>query len=180
MEKAPQKKKGPKYPTPARRTMEVIESLQHDLLSQPFALAQHSSPSRAQSQVFSSSQKLHSRGPPGPGPFEIAGRIAKLLKVPNVSFGHTHHCDLRSFEDYPGKYSNTGTWIPNPGPWDSFKPYSRQFTFAIIRGTDMKLRRWNSETGKWEPVLMLEDYHPTPFERLLAEGETKPTLSEDG
>ena len=122
---------------------------------------------------------LHSRGPPGPGPFEIAERIAKLLEVPNVSFGHTHNCDLRAFPDYPGKFCNTGTWIPNPGPWDSFKPYSRQFTFAIIRGNDMKLRRWNTESRKWEPVLMLEDYHPTPFERLLSEGDSKPASTDD-
>ena len=103
--------------------------------------------------------------------FEQAERIAVMLGVKHVSFGHTHTADLRQFRRTSGSYANTGTWIPHPGPWDSFKPKARQFTFATIRGDVMKLHRWHDSGGMWEPVTLLEEYTATTYERFLSEGE---------
>jgi len=103
-----------------------------------------------------------------------AERIAELLDVPNIAMGHTHTADLRPLKGGAGAFANSGTWIPHPGPWDSIKPKARQFTFLTIRGDRMKLHRWNDPARKWEPVTLLDEYHPTTLERLLAEGEQRP------
>ncbi|MFT5434906.1 MAG: UDP-2,3-diacylglucosamine pyrophosphatase LpxH [Myxococcota bacterium] len=100
--------------------------------------------------------------------FSAAERISKLLGVPLVSMGHTHGVDLRPFE-HDGYYSNSGTWIPHPGPWDTLTSKARQFTFVQIRGDEMQIRRWNDPANRWESVPLLEDYRPTTLERLLSE-----------
>ena len=113
--------------------------------------------------------------------YDRAERIALLLDVPNVSMGHTHTADFRDFKARPGHYANTGTWIPHPGPWDTVQPKARQFTFVRIVGTDMRLLRWDDANRRWQPVTLLEEYHPTAFERLLtdADGEHHPPGAED-
>ncbi len=115
--------------------------------------------------------------------YEKAERIAAMLGVKAVSMGHTHMADLRSLEN-GGTYTNSGTWIPHPGPWDTVKPRSRQFTFVTIRGDESKLHRWTDSAGKWEPVTLLEEYRPSTLERLLSEGEPhaerSATSAEDG
>ena len=122
---------------------------------------------------------LHRGSDPGEdGNFEIAKKIAALLNVPCVSMGHTHGAQLRHFDG--GAYANSGTWIPHPGPWDTLTPGARQFTFVTIIGTDMSLRRWNTDAKRAEAVILLDDYRPTTLERLLTDDREPARLPEEG
>lgn len=103
--------------------------------------------------------------------FERAEHIAELLDVPLVSMGHTHRPDLRPFRRRSGAYANSGTWILNRSASDAIKPKSRQFTFVRVKGLTMDILRWDDAGRRWEPVPLLEDYRPTPFERLLGEDD---------
>ena len=100
-----------------------------------------------------------------------AERIAALLGVPNVTMGHTHGADYRRMLGGRSTFVNTGTWIPYHGPWDAAAPRSRQFTFAMIRGDTMHLKRWEDDRNEWVLVPLLEEYRPSTFERLLGENE---------
>jgi UDP-2,3-diacylglucosamine pyrophosphatase LpxH len=113
---------------------------------------------------------LHQRGDPSVlHCYERAEQIAELLDVPCVSMGHTHTADHRHLKNRRGTYTNTGTWIPRPGPWDAVKPKARQFTFARIQGTSMDLLRWADAKRIWEPVTLLEEYRASTFEKLLTD-----------
>lgn len=103
--------------------------------------------------------------------FDRAERIAELVDVPLVSMGHTHRPDLRPFRRRPGRFANSGTWILNRSASDSIKPKSRQFTFVRVTGLEMDVLRWDDACSRWEPVPLLEEYRPSPFERLLGEDD---------
>ncbi|NUN14453.1 MAG: hypothetical protein HUU55_12555 [Myxococcales bacterium] len=103
--------------------------------------------------------------------FQKAEEIAKILKVPIVAMGHNHTADLRPFKKCHGFYANSGTWILTHGPWDVIKPKSRQFTFVRVWGHDVEVMRWDDTVSRWEPVHLLEDYSPSPLERLIRDGE---------
>ena len=105
--------------------------------------------------------------------FDRAERIAELVDVPLVSMGHTHRPDLRPFRHRPGRYANSGTWILNRSASDSIKPKSRQFTFVRVKGLEMDVLRWDDACRRWEPVPLLEDYRPSPFERLLGDDDAE-------
>jgi UDP-2,3-diacylglucosamine pyrophosphatase LpxH len=110
--------------------------------------------------------------------FDMAQQLSSMLDVKAVSMGHTHMADHRRMTN-GGTYTNTGTWIPHHGPWDSIKPMSRQFTFVTIRGDESKLHRWSNEAGRWEPVTLLEEYTPTALEKLFSEGDARLTNKEE-
>jgi UDP-2,3-diacylglucosamine pyrophosphatase LpxH len=123
--------------------------------------------------------KVHRRLSAKPDPFSrryraVAERIAEIVDVPFVSMGHTHGADLRAFQKRRGFYANTGTWIATPSAWDILKPKARQFTFVRVTGFDLELLRWDDSAGRWEPVLLLDDYEPSPLERLFAEDDSGP------
>lgn len=105
--------------------------------------------------------------------YDRAERIAELVGVPLVSMGHTHRPDLRPFRRVPGRYANSGTWILNRSASDAIKPKSRQFTFVRVKGLEMDILRWDDAGRRWEPVPLLEDYRPSPFERLLGEDDAE-------
>lgn len=114
------------------------------------------------------------RTPPDPSMgiyFQKAEEIAKILDVSIVSMGHNHTADLRPFKTRRGFYANSGTWILTHGPWDVVKPKSRQFTFVRIWGHDVEVMRWDDTVSRWEPVHLLEDYSPSPIERLIRDGD---------
>ena len=103
--------------------------------------------------------------------FEKAEAIADVLDVPLVSMGHTHRVDMRPFRRRQGTFANSGTWIMARGAWDAIKPKARQFTFARVRGTTMDVLRWDDAGRRWEPVALLEEYRPSPLERLIREDD---------
>lgn len=103
-----------------------------------------------------------------------AERIGEIMDVPIVCFGHTHVADYRRLRDGKMVYANSGTWIRTPGPWDQIKSRARQFTFLRIQGTDVEVLRWDDPNRTWEPVVLLEGYHPSALERLLPEGDHEP------
>lgn len=92
-----------------------------------------------------------------------AGRIAALLDVPLVTFGHSHEETLRPL-DRPGRepawYFNTGTWLA-VFTHDLFLPRERvQYTFLRVRGTTADLLRWSPERERALPVILLEEDPP--------------------
>jgi UDP-2,3-diacylglucosamine pyrophosphatase LpxH len=119
------------------------------------------------------------RGTTDPNIESLAGaavRIANLLDVPIVCMGHCHVPDYRRIRDGKTVYANSGTWIRMPGPWDQIKARARQFTFIRVQEREVELLRWSDPTQTWEPVPLLEGYHPSALEKLLPEAtETQET-----
>jgi len=93
---------------------------------------------------------------------EAARRIAELIDVPLVTFGHTHEevvSPLPRPGDFPGGgwYFNTGTWIAVFTD-DVLMPRARvQFTFLSVQGTEAELMQWSPKHGRTLPVILLED-----------------------
>ncbi len=103
------------------------------------------------------------RPPPAPAskpPRRAAQRIAELLAVPIVTFGHSHDeliCRLRGPERAAGWYFNTGTWIA-VFTHDELLPRERvQYTFLHIRGTTGELLHWSPGREEAVPVVLLEE-----------------------
>ncbi len=95
-----------------------------------------------------------------PRPLRRAARkIAALLDVPLVTFGHTHD-EVISRVDRPGGrgwYFNTGTWIA-VFTHDVLLPRDRvQFTFLRVRGTKGELLHWSPGRGEPMPVVLLDE-----------------------
>ena len=89
-----------------------------------------------------------------------AQRIAALLDVPLVSFGHTHDEELWRLERPSGGkawYCNTGTWIA-VFTHDVLLPRERvQYTFLHIRGDTFELLHWTPGRGQPMPVILLDE-----------------------
>lgn len=110
--------------------------------------------------------------PSGPGPDPWLGptakKIATLVDVPIVTFGHTHDEDLRPLNlDGDSWYYNTGTWIAVFTP-DALMPRERvQYTFLRIQGTKAKLEHWSPGRAEAVPVVLL-DGDSSPKDRVEA------------
>jgi UDP-2,3-diacylglucosamine pyrophosphatase LpxH len=89
-----------------------------------------------------------------------AERIAGILDVPVVAFGHTHDegvWPLARPSGGPAWYFNTGTWIA-VFTHDVLVPRERvQYTFLRIRGTEGELLQWSPGRGRPIPVVLLEE-----------------------
>ncbi len=96
---------------------------------------------------------------PGPDPWlgPSANKIAELLDVSIVTFGHTHDEDLRPLNLRGGAwYYNTGTWIAVFTP-DSLMPRERvQYTFLRIVGHEGKLEHWSPGRSETMPVVLID------------------------
>lgn len=95
-----------------------------------------------------------------------AQKIAELLDVPIVTFGHTHDeviHRLQRPQGADGWYFNTGTWIA-VFTHDVLIPRERvQYTFLRVRGTEAELLHWSPGRGEAAPVILLDDLaHETP------------------
>lgn len=91
-----------------------------------------------------------------------AQRIAAILQVPVVSFGHSHDEELWRL-DLPGGerawYGNTGTWIA-VFTHDVLIPRERvQYTFLRVRGQQADLLHWSPGRGEPRPVVLLDEGH---------------------
>jgi UDP-2,3-diacylglucosamine pyrophosphatase LpxH len=101
---------------------------------------------------------------PSPGPLRrTAKKIAELLDVPLVTFGHTHDeviTPLPRPERDKGWYFNTGTWIA-VFTHDVLLPRDRvQFTFLRVRGNEGELLHWSPGRREAIPVILLEERGP--------------------
>jgi UDP-2,3-diacylglucosamine pyrophosphatase LpxH len=88
-----------------------------------------------------------------------AARIAEILDVPVVTFGHTHDEVLWRLpvtrED--AWYFNTGTWIA-VFTHDVLLPRERvQFTFLRVRDDEANLLHWSPGRGEPLPVILLDE-----------------------
>lgn len=99
-------------------------------------------------------------GPPVRPARRAATRIAELVDVPMVTFGHTHDeaiWRLRRNTGQSGWYYNTGTWIA-VFTSDELLPRERvQYTFLRIRDHEGELLHWSPGRGEAIPVVLLED-----------------------
>ncbi len=97
---------------------------------------------------------------PEPSPLpQAAGRVAALLQVPLVVFGHTHDEAVNRLPDTatPSWYYNTGTWIA-VFTHDVLLPRDTvQYTFLRIRGTAAELLHWKPERGGAVEVVLLDE-----------------------
>jgi UDP-2,3-diacylglucosamine pyrophosphatase LpxH len=89
-----------------------------------------------------------------------AGRIADILDVPIVTFGHTHVENITRLErpgGEPAWYVNTGTWIA-VFRHDELVPRERvQYTFLRVRGRQPELLHWSPGRGEPLAVILVDD-----------------------
>jgi UDP-2,3-diacylglucosamine pyrophosphatase LpxH/uncharacterized membrane protein len=88
-----------------------------------------------------------------------AERIADVVGVPLVVFGHTHEETVSPLHG-PGAggwYFNTGTWIA-VFTHDILVPRERvQYTFLRVQGHEGELLQWSPGRGRPAPVILLEE-----------------------
>jgi UDP-2,3-diacylglucosamine pyrophosphatase LpxH len=90
---------------------------------------------------------------------DAASRVAALVDVPLVVFGHSHEEVVERLEvpAGPGWYFNTGTWIA-VFTHDVLMPRERvQRTFLRVRGDDAELLRFSPGRDTALPVVLLEE-----------------------
>jgi UDP-2,3-diacylglucosamine pyrophosphatase LpxH len=88
-----------------------------------------------------------------------AERIAEIVGVPLVAFGHTHEETVTRTRRQGGGgwYFNTGTWIA-VFTHDVLMPRERvQYTFLRVRGCEGELLQWSPGRNRPIPVILLED-----------------------
>lgn len=101
-----------------------------------------------------------SRGPPTWPWRQAARKIADIVDVPIVTFGHTHDevvWKLIRKNGEPTWYHNTGTWVA-VFTHDELLPRERvQYTFLRVRGAKAELLHWSPGRGEAIPVILLEE-----------------------
>jgi hypothetical protein len=103
------------------------------------------------------------RSPPALPPRPLrrgAERLAKLLDVRVVTFGHIHEevcAPLKRPDGDEAYYYNTGTWI-SVFTHEPLMPRERvQFTFLRVRGRRAELLYWSPSRGRGLPVILFEE-----------------------
>jgi len=102
--------------------------------------------------------RLPRDGPPPPLR-AAAERIASILDVPIVTFGHTHDEVVSPIARPGGRgwYFNTGTWLA-VFTGDVLVPRERvQYTFLRVRGHEAELLQWSPGRERPMPVVLLEE-----------------------
>lgn len=90
-----------------------------------------------------------------------AHRIARILGVPIVTFGHSHEEVVARLgsDEPPAWYFNTGTWLA-VFTYDVLVPRQRvQYTFLRVRGDDAELLQWSPGRNQPIPVVLLDSDH---------------------
>jgi len=89
-----------------------------------------------------------------------AARIAEILRVKYITFGHTHIEDVWKVPDRDSWYFNTGTWSPLIDDEIRTLRPDVHFPVMVLEGTEARLVRWNDTTGELEDLPILEDRIP--------------------
>lgn len=104
---------------------------------------------------------LRGEPPPSPPTLRAAARaIARRLKVPVVSFGHTHEEVFWRFEREPGQdatYVNTGTWVAVFAHDDAVPRDRVQMTFLRVVDHEPELMHWSPGRGEPMPVVLFDE-----------------------
>lgn len=106
---------------------------------------------------------------------DAAARVAALVDVPLVAFGHSHEEVVEPLDRPagPGWYFNTGTWIA-VFTHDVLVPRDRvQLTFLRVRGADAELLHFSPGRDAALPVVLLEEDPHDPWAQLLADEEQR-------
>lgn len=90
---------------------------------------------------------------------ESARKIADLLNVKFVVFGHTHYADINKISDN-AFYFNTGTWMGIFAKEEELYRDVKQFTFFLLEGDKGKLLHWNINRDSPEPVIVVDTEPP--------------------
>jgi hypothetical protein len=85
-----------------------------------------------------------------------AGRLARLLDVPLVVFGHTHEEAVAPLGPRAWYY-NTGTWIAVFLRDDLLPRQPVQFSFLRVRDHEAELLHWSPGRGEPVPVILLDE-----------------------
>jgi UDP-2,3-diacylglucosamine pyrophosphatase LpxH len=85
---------------------------------------------------------------------KMALKIANILDVPIVAFGHSHAEDVAVNEQ--ASYFNTGTWIPVFTGEDIRLRDRVSFPFLLVCGTDVEFLRWDHMLGRAVRFPLLE------------------------
>ena len=95
-----------------------------------------------------------------PRPLRAAAeRIASIVDVPMVTFGHTHDEVVTAIARPGGRgwYYNTGTWVA-VFSHDELVPRERvQYTFLRVRGDEAELLQWSPGRGRPMRVVLFDD-----------------------
>jgi UDP-2,3-diacylglucosamine pyrophosphatase LpxH len=89
-----------------------------------------------------------------------AARIAKILNVRHVTFGHSHVEDIWKVPGRDAWYFNTGTWSPLIDEETRTLRPDLQFPVLLVEGDEARLARWNDATGELEDLPIMEDRVP--------------------
>ncbi len=86
-----------------------------------------------------------------------AARIAKILNVKYIVFGHSHIEDVWKVPGRNTWYYNTGTWTPIIDEERYTVRPDIQFPLLLVENAQAKLMRWNDEAGELDEMPILED-----------------------
>lgn len=86
-----------------------------------------------------------------------AARIADLLDVRYVTFGHSHVEDIWKVPGRDSWYFNTGTWTPFLDDEHRVIRPAVHFPVLLVEDGRARMRRWNDEVGELEDLPVLED-----------------------
>jgi len=88
---------------------------------------------------------------------EKAARIAEMLDVKYVSFGHSHIEDVWKVPRRDSWYFNTGTWTPLIDEENHVIRPEVQFPVLLVENGLARLTRWNNDVGELEELPIMED-----------------------
>lgn len=91
---------------------------------------------------------------------EKASRIAEILDVRYVTFGHSHVEDTWKVPGRDSWYFNTGTWTPFIDEDRHLIRPEIHFPVFLVEDNLARLARWNDNVGELEDLPILEDEPP--------------------
>jgi len=91
---------------------------------------------------------------------EQAARIAHMLRVKYIVFGHSHIEDVWRIPGRDSWYFNTGTWAPMIDEEIRTLRPDVHFPAVVVEGEQARILRWNDSTGELEDLPVLEDRAP--------------------
>jgi len=86
-----------------------------------------------------------------------AARIAQILKVRYVCFGHSHVEDLWKLPGTQAWYFNTGTWTPFIDPENQIVRPEVQFPVVVIEGEKASFMQWDDHRSCLAERVFLEE-----------------------
>ena len=85
---------------------------------------------------------------------KAASNLAQICDAKILIFGHSHHVENAAINDDGTVYANSGTWTTISNPWNRIIRDARKFTFLMVKGTEVELKRWNCEAERIDSVPM--------------------------